>query len=180
MIIGVSGTFGSGKDTVAKIIESKGFEHFSTADILRVETANLGRSIERESLRQTGNELRAKFGSGFLAEKAINRASTDNILVSGIRSRGEIDNVINHKNSYLIFVDAPVAVRFKRISDRGRNIEDFHTMEKFKKSEVLELKGDVNSQNILYCRKKADFVLQNDGTLEDLEKKIDEILVKIK
>lgn len=179
MIIGVAGTFGSGKDTVARLIESQGFEHFSTADILRAETRKMGRTIERESLRQTGNELRAKFGSSFLAEKALKMATQNNVLISGIRSRGEIDFIKDHTESFLIFVDAPIEIRYERVSDRGRNLEDKTGFEEFKQSEAKELQGNSHSQDISYCRDMADFVIQNDGSIDQLKDKIEEILTKI-
>lgn len=179
MIIGISGTFGSGKDTVARLIESKGFEHFSTPDLLRSETEKLGRTTDRETLRTTGNELREKFGSGFLAEKAMRMATKGNILISGVRSQGEVDFIKKHKDTYLIFVDAPIEFRYERISGRNRNVEDRASFEEFKQSEEIESDGDINSQDLSYCKDQADFIVQNDGTFEELGQKIDEILTKI-
>jgi dephospho-CoA kinase len=180
MIIGISGTLGSGKDTVAKIVGSKGFQHFSTADILRTETSKLGREIDRETLRTTGNELRRKYGSGFLAELALKMAGqSQNMVVSGLRSPGEIDFLKNQKNFYLFFVDAPVELRYQRITGRGRNLEDKSDLESFKKSEELETRGDENSQVLSYCKQQADYVIKNVGTFEDLEGKVFDILTKL-
>ena len=179
MLIGLSGTFGSGKDTVAKMFESHGFEHFSTADILRQESLKLGRTIERDSLRVTANELRQKYGSGYLAEKAIERATKENILISAIRSKGEIDLVKSQPDSKIVFVDAPVEIRYERIFKRKRHLEDEATLEEFKKSEAAELRGDNNSQFVSYCRDSADVILENAGTEAELQKKVDELLVNL-
>lgn len=179
MLIGLSGTFGSGKDTVAKLFESKGFEHFSTADILREEALKLGRTIERDSLRVTANELRQKYGSGYLAEKAIERATKKNVLISAIRSKGEIDLVKSQPDSKIVFVDAPIELRYERIFKRKRHLEDETTLEEFKKSEAAELKGDSNSQFISYCRDNADVILENSATVAELQKKVDELVAKL-
>ena len=37
MIIGITGSYASGKDTVASILQEKGFIHYSLSDILREE-----------------------------------------------------------------------------------------------------------------------------------------------
>lgn len=179
MIIGISGTMGSGKDTLAKIIESKGFQHFSLADILRSETAKLGRTIDRDSLRKTGNELREKSGPGFLAEKAIKMASTENVVLSSVRTPGEVDLLKQQRDFYLIFVDADIRERYKRVLDRARNLEDKSDFEEFKRKEELELKGDSGSQSISYCKEHADFMIENNGAVEELQEQLDLILTKI-
>ena len=50
MIIGLTGSYGAGKDTVADYLKAKGFGYHSLSDILRGELVRSGQSITRESL----------------------------------------------------------------------------------------------------------------------------------
>jgi dephospho-CoA kinase len=180
MIIGISGTLGSGKDTVAETLKSFGFQHISTADLLREEAKKLGRSVDRETLRKTGNELRTKFGSGYLVDLALSIKKTDQVVISGIRSSGEVDKLKSLPYAYLIFVDAPIELRFQRISERKRNVEDNSTLEQFRESENVENAGNSNAQNLSYCKSKADLIIENNSTKIDLEQKIKLVLTKLK
>ena len=60
MILGVTGNYASGKDTVAEIIIGVGFTHISFSDILREELKKQKKEITRDSLTIFGNELREK------------------------------------------------------------------------------------------------------------------------
>ena len=56
MIYGVTGNYGSGKDTVAEILEKLGFEHISFSDILREELRKEKKAITRENLISIENK----------------------------------------------------------------------------------------------------------------------------
>jgi dephospho-CoA kinase len=60
MIIGITGPNASGKDTVADILEEKGFIHYSLSDILREELKKSNKEEIRKNLIKIGNELRKK------------------------------------------------------------------------------------------------------------------------
>ena len=73
----------------------------------------------------------------------------------------------------MLFVDAPVEVRFERLKKRGR-LGDEETLESFKKGEELELRGQTSSvgQNILGVKKLANHILTNDADLQSFYKNI--------
>ena len=69
MIIGLSGTFASGKDTLAHhLVQKFNFLHISTGDMVRAVAESEYGNIERPTLVKTANELREKRGPGVLAE----------------------------------------------------------------------------------------------------------------
>ena len=76
-------------------------------------------------------------------------------------------------------VDAPVEVRFKRITERG-TVTDHVSFEEFRAQEDAEYTSkdpnDPNQMNVLAVIGKADVTIINDASLEDLEVKIEEIL----
>jgi len=178
MIIGISGTFGAGKDLVAKYLERKGFEHFSTSDILRQLTLERGRKPERENYRITANELKNEQGGECLAKKAVSQRTKENVIISGIRRAEEIDYLKNQKEKFImLFIDAPLEVRHARLVERQREGEDKITMDELRNKEELEMSGG-SSQRLDLCKERADFIIENDGSIEELNKKIDKILEK--
>ena len=68
MIFGITGYYGSGKDAVAKYLESKGFIHHSLSDELRSELIKRNMKITRKNLIDIGNELRKEHGPGVIAK----------------------------------------------------------------------------------------------------------------
>lgn len=183
MLIGLTGTNGAGKGEVAKYLKKKGLAYFSLSDILREELNKKGLEISRENLQNLGNELRKKFGSGVLAEKAIEKIK-DNTLIDSIRNPKEIEKLREFASKsgidfFLLSVDAPVELRFKRLKKRGR-LESAETLEEFKKREQLEMGKEVYQQQLDTCMKMADYFIVNDGTLEELFDKVDKILEEIK
>jgi len=178
MIIGVSGTIGSGKDTAARYLASKGFQHFSLADILREEVTKIGKPLDRETMRVEANRMREEKGSGFLAELAIKRVTENNVVFSAVRTPGEVDFLKKQEDFFLLFVDADPKIRYERIVSRQRENEAILSFEEFLAKDELETNGK-SSQVVSYCKEHADFVLDNSASRDELLKQIDVILQKL-
>lgn len=184
MIIGLSGTFASGKDTLARyLVQTYNFMHISTGDMVRaVAEAEYG-NTERPTLRKTANELRSKRGPGVFAELALERYEEEKndytgLIISGVRSLGEV-NMIQRKGGIIVFVDAPVELRYGRIKDRHRANEELLSFEEFKASEEAESHHEHNNpaiQDIPGVRDLADLVVFNtndiDAFFRDAEQKL--------
>ncbi|MDR2427358.1 MAG: AAA family ATPase [Endomicrobium sp.] len=70
MIIGLTGSYCSGKDTVADYISQKhGYKHFSLSDVIREIMKEAGLEPTRENLITFGTNLREENGNGVLAKK---------------------------------------------------------------------------------------------------------------
>ena len=179
MIIGLTGTFAAGKDTVAEYLGEKGFEHYSCGDQIREIAAERGLEPTRDVLRELGNELRDTKGSEFLARRIIEqKAKTDKVAISGIRQPGEIKYLRGLGKFYLIAVDAPVEIRFERMSERSRE-GDPKTLEEMVDKERQEMESaSPNAQKIHECMELADALVINDGNREQLDRKVDEVLKK--
>lgn len=178
-IIGLAGTFASGKDTLAHyLVQNNNFLHFSTSDMVRQEAMKKYGSIERPILHKTANELRHEKGAGILSELAITnfkakleeRDDYSGLIVSGLRSIGEA-KAIKKAGGVLIFVDAPAELRYQRMIERQRDGESKLTLEEFIDGEERELRAedpnDDASFNILGIKDMADVVIINDKSLED-------------
>lgn len=182
-IIGVTGTNASGKDTVADYLKDKyGFKNYSLSDEIRIEATQRGLSHERENLRTIGNELREKFAPNELAVRATNRITTDgeeSIIVTSVRNPAEVEYLKNNfPNFKLIYVDAPVEMRYERSVARGR-VGDGITLSDFRAAEAKELEGGKTGQQLLKCQELADFKIINDGTLEKLFEETEKVLSQI-
>ena len=65
-IIGLAGTFSSGKDSLAKVLSSQfGFVHISTSDIVRELSQEKYGSVDRPYLQEISNVYREKFGNDY-------------------------------------------------------------------------------------------------------------------
>lgn len=179
IIIGITGTIGAGKGTVVDyLIKNKKFKHFSARNFLIEEIEKRGMENNRDSMVAVANDLREKFGPGFIAEELFNRAlnSEDNAVIESLRTVGEIETLRKKGNFTLLAVDADPKIRYERISTRGTSTDDIN-FEKFLTDEQREMiSNDPNKQNLSECIKRADFVIFNNGSLEELNEKIEKIL----
>lgn len=181
MIIGVAGTNASGKDTVANYLKTKGYANYSLSDIVREECDKRGLPKDRDTLSELANELRRNFGNSVLAGRAMEKIKKDgiayaaSIVITSIRSPEEAATLKRLPDFKLIAVDAPIELRYQRTRERGRE-GDFISFENFKRQEGLEMTGGAEKQNIRAVMQLADETITNDGTTDELHKKIDGIL----
>ena len=182
LILGITGTNGAGKGTVVEyLVKNHGFEHFSASALISEEIEKRKMPVNRESMIEVGNDLRAKFGAGFIAQELIKRASQTgkNAIVESIRTVGEIEK-LREVGGILLAVDALQKLRYERNLKRGSN-KDNVTWEEFVDQELRESEStDPNKQNLIACRDRADYRLENNGSLEDLYEQIEKILNIIK
>jgi len=183
MIVGISGSFSSGKDTLAKHLEEKyGFMSISTGDIVReIAMAERG-SAERPILHEVADELRHKYGGGILVERALDRYHNSirnyaGVAITGIRSLGEA-KAIKALGGTLVFVDAPIEMRYKRMLSRQRDDETKTTLQEFTLREETELKSGASDAdfNLLEIEKIADVPVINMTSPEDFFKAADKAL----
>jgi len=177
MIIGLSGTFGAGKDTISQYLVKKGFQHISLSDIIRAEAKKRRIGHDRDSLRELGNVLVKENGEEVLAKIAMQRQRKPNLVLSSIRRIKEIDYLHTFKDFKFLFVDAPIKIRYGRLHKRGRIGEGTMSFEDFKTKEKLEMSGK-STQRLDLCKKKADVLINNSKTEKHLFKQIDKIITK--
>ena len=170
--IGLTGPNASGKGEVARFLGERGFSIHSLSDVVRDEATRLGLDHSRENLIATGTSLRQRHGDGVLAERTIPRLAPRSV-VDSIRNPGEIRVLRTLPGFILLGVDAPVALRFERSRKRGR-IGDGESIEEFRRKEELEKSSQGPGQQLDVCFSMADWVVQNDGTLEDLRRRVEE------
>jgi len=176
MIIGLTGNMGCGKGEIVKYLKTKGFEHYVYSDILRDIAKKKNIEANRENLQKLGYEIKKDSRNlGILSRMLLAKITSDKAVVDGIRNPDEIRELRKGAEVHIIGVTAPQKVRFGRLSKRGRE-GDPKTFDEFKRLDNLENRGKTKGQEINKCLKMADFTIVNDSSVNDLNKKIDDIL----
>lgn len=179
-IIGISGTNGAGKDTLAALrAEKAGALHVSLSDILRKQLIEDNIALEREALMALSKRWREEAGDyGVLATKTIRHYLGEKALygynglsIVSVRHPDEVRR-IKEVGGKMLWVDAHPTIRYERLqkASRGR-VDDNKTYEEFLQEEALEITPPVGassaSVNLGAVRPLADEVIINDFTSED-------------
>ena len=177
MLIGIAGTLGAGKGTVVEYLKTRGFVHYSVREFLWQEVDRRGLERVRDNLSVVANDLRSKYGPGYIIEEIYKQAVAQdgNIIIESLHTPGEA-TFLRDRGAYILGVDADIETRYKRIKLRGTET-DHLSFAKFKEDNEREIAStDPSKHNILKVIGMADYVLTNNGTLEELHVQIDEFL----
>lgn len=180
MIIGITGTNGAGKGTIAEFLKQKGFKHYSVRDFLIEQIQERGLPVNRDSMVIVANQIREINSSSYIIEKLFEMAKKQggNSVIESVRTEGEA-KAIKLSGGYLIAIDAIPSIRYVRITTR-KNETDNISYEKFLEDENREMMSeDTNKQNISKCIELADFLATNNSDFASLFKQVENIYNKI-
>ena len=160
-VIGLSGTLASGKDTVSHyLVESLGYTHVSTSDIVREIAMEEEGSVERPVLYEVAKRHRYAEGAGFLVMRGLEKPKP--LVISGLRTIGEA-KAIKAAGGTLLFIDAPIEVRYERMKTRSRDSEIALTLDQFRDNEQKEWHAGDNDADFNFRDIKAmsDVIVEN-------------------
>jgi dephospho-CoA kinase len=194
LLVGLTGNIGSGKSTVAQMLAERGATIID-ADVLARRAVEAGTATLDKMVKRWGSEILAP--DGYLDRAALRQivfADHDQLeelnqivhpeverlrlrLVDQARRRGDrivicdipllFEQHMTGRFDLLVLVDADRAVRLDRlVRERGLRNED--AMDMIVAQMPAELK-----------RARADFVIDNDSSLEALERRVDEVWVAL-
>ena len=180
MIFGVTGTNGSGKGEVVRYLEEeKGFKHYSVRTYLTDEILRRGLEVNRPNMKDVASDLRRRFRHDYFSTMFIADAQEKGItdfLMESVRHSAEADNIRKH-GGFIIAVDADKQLRYERVVTRGTETDKV-SFEKFVEEEDAEMNGSGEEQNMAEVMQHADFHITNEGTLEELHARIEEVLAE--
>jgi hypothetical protein len=187
-LVGLIGPAGCGKDTVSGLLKDKGFVRVASADIMKEDlcrylqinrkTLELYKNIEldvverrpyvhrhlvcnfsiRRFLQEYGMDLRERHGDNYWIDLSVKSKidEYDKIVVTDIRFENEW-NYIKDQSGYMVYIDGRSALTdLTQVN---------HISEKLATSPTT-------SEN-------ADFVIDNSGTLDDLQMQISKLMVDL-
>jgi dephospho-CoA kinase len=181
MILGLAGSFGAGKGTVVDyLVDSKGFKHYSASGYITEEIVRRGLPVDRDSMIEVSNDLRAMHGPASIIDALYERAQKEggDAIIESLRAVAEVRR-IKELGGTVIGVDAEPRLRYDRAFARGSE-KDNVPYEKWLEQEQAESNADdPTKQYIFGALKEADYLVMNNGSLKELFEQVDEVLEKL-
>lgn len=178
VILGLAGEISSGKGTVAKYIVEKhnGSTHrFST--VLRDVLGRIYLEESRDNMQKTSTMLRTTFRDDILSlvvSRDVEKDDHEIVAVDGVRRLPDIEHLKKIPGFKLVYIDTDLKNSYDRIITRGENPDDKEkTFEQFQKDHEKEAELQIRG-----LKDHADYVVDNNGSFEDLYKQVDEIIDK--
>ena len=196
VVIGLTGGIGTGKSTVSQILKEKNFPVIDL-DIISHEVIKFPKVVEK-IVENFGKEVLEynNTGNWIISREKLGR------VIFGNREKRIILNSIMHpeilrimrekileckKENKIIFVEIQLLfeVQWEKVFDyillvsaeKETQIKRILARDKRSEEEALSI---INSQMPLDEKKKrSDYVIENDGNIQDLERKIDGFLKKV-
>ena len=197
MVIGLTGGIGTGKSTVSQILRNKGFSVIDL-DVISHKVIEFPSVVEK-IVRNFGKEVLENNNDG---NRTVSREKLGKIIFSNREKRFTLNSIMhpeilrimhkkileceskNEKENKIIFVEIQLLfeVQWEKEFDyillvaAKRDIQVRRVLERDKRSEK-ETWDIINSQMSLdEKRGKSDFVIENDGNIDDLNRKVDKFL----
>lgn len=179
IIIGLTGLPASGKGRATSYIVNKyQASRHGFSDSLRDVVRRLKIEENRDNLQKLSIILRQQFGEDLLAKamaEDIKHDTHDYVIAEGVRREADIIYLKELKGFHLISIEADIKIRYERLKNRAQNTDDDgKTFEEFLKDHEKETELLIPS-----LMAKAEFKIDNNGTEEELEKQIDQIINQI-
>lgn len=194
MIIGITGSIGTGKSTVSNYLISKGYSVVD-ADKISKGAYNIGSNGYKAILEVFGVEILNS--NGEVDRKKIKKIVFDNsnmlqrlnmaihpIIINEIEK--EIEILLESQN--VVFLDAPLLIEtelHKKVDkiivvacDKNEQINRIIKRDKITADMAISI---INSQMSIDEKLKfADYIVYNNSTIENLYSQVDEIILEIK
>lgn len=187
MILVVVGLPGSGKSTVAEMLREEGFTVIEFGDIWRelLEKAGITKK-DPIATREFTRKLREEHGKDIYAKYAVRKIKKGmkHVVLMGLRSTYELNYLKKRvKDIKIIAIRSPFEVRYERLMERAKpedpkNIKDFRWLETREKRGFLPDKKE-EKHGVLVVMEKADYTINNTGTIDELKMELDRVLSKI-
>lgn len=174
-IIAIVGMCGVGKSVAVEYFEKVGFKkvYFGGITLEKMQEQNISITPENEKAMREG--LRKEYGMGAYATLSLpkinNYAKESNVVIDGLYSWAEL-KILNEEygqNLTIIAVIADKNIRYQRLSER---IVRPHTKDEAINRDLGEIENMDKGGPIAY----ADYFATNNGTVEELEARLKEIL----
>lgn len=178
-ILGLVGEKLAGKDEAAKyLVRQAGAFHIKFSHLLDEILRILDLPETRRNEIDLGLGLRRVFGPEVLyraLKKRTLESEADLIVINGIRM-DEQEKVRNELGARIIYITAPLKLRFQRYQSRHEKADDGKlAFEEFARQD----REEETEKGIPELGKAAEFKIENTGSLEELHKKVEAVISKL-
>lgn len=179
LIIALVGRICAGKGVTSEYMAQKyGAAVLSFSDPMREMLKILHQDVNRVNLQKFSLAIRQHFGeeafSIMIKGQALDR-SENIIVLDPIRRPADIVAFDSGSSFVLVALKRDDGARYQSMVTRNREKSDSDvTREKFNELDNAETEIYIND-----LAAKADYTIENSGTIEDLYKKVDELMAKI-
>jgi Dephospho-CoA kinase len=163
---------GSGKDTLSQAIKERGYKVIVMSEVLKERYAK--DALPGERLMDFAFRMRRERGRGFVAELTLEKLDPKDkvVVINGVRNWEEVEVFRRVGETVLIAIHSSPKTRYERLIKRGR-VED-KKYEDLAKRDFEELQMGIG--NVIAM---ADYVLTNEGDVEDFIKRGIELVEKV-
>ncbi len=179
MIIWITWTLWAWKWTIVDyLVKNKWFLHLSVRTFLIQEIEKKWLPVNRDSMVIVANDLRSKYWSSYIVEELYKQAKATgkNCIIESIRAEWEALALKWKEKFFLFSIDADPKIRYDRVVVRWSET-DHISYQEFLENEKREMQNDdPTKQNLSKCMALSDHIFTNNGTLEELNTQIKQVL----
>jgi len=170
-IIAVIGMCGSGKSEAVKFFEQHGYKKVYFGSVVMDEMKRLGLEVNEANERKTRENLRKEFGMGAMAVKSLPKIEefykTGNVVIESLYSWDEF-KIVKEKfgdRFKLLTIYTSKEIRYERLAKRPFRplTEEEARSRDYSEIEKLDKGGPIAF---------ADYLVINEGTLDELNRKL--------
>lgn len=179
LIVAIVGEKSSGKSIVfQRLGRRRGCVAFRFSDLVNELLIALGLDVrDRVNQMKMAEAMRATFGGGVLVRALMLRASSSKahvVVLEGIRKKAELKEFRKHPRTKLIYITAPVELRWQRAKRRRNNMR---LDDQFSLKQYIAVERTLPSEvEIPVVGRRADVRIDNVGTKRELFAKVDATL----
>ncbi len=177
-VIIVTGMPGSGKSEAARLLnEEYGIPIVVMGDVVRDVIRERGLEPTPELTRETMLRLREEDGPGAIAMRCLDKlrdCGSDVVVIEGCRSLAEVEVFEREARTItIVCIHSSPTTRFTRLKLRGRSDAPLD-YQSFRRRDLTELSVGIGGVIAL-----ADFMIVNEGTLEEFCARVRQIAERI-
>ena len=172
-IVAIVGMCGSGKSVASKFFEDKGFKSIYFGGVTMDKLKEEGLEVTPENEKMMREKLRKQYGMGAFAEillpKIENASKIDNVVLDGLYSWDELKILQNKfKDMKVLAIICDKSIRYSRL-----NIREIRPLTSVQANDrdIAEIENLKKGGPIVF----ADYFIDNNGTLEDYNKRLEEV-----
>ena len=175
IIFGFVGHIGCGKGAACKYLQEKyGVGYYRYSTMLRDILTRLHLPQDRDHMIHTSEMIRREFGEnviGHVMKADVMNDEHEIVCIDGIRRE---EDLFEHPNLILVYIESDERVRFERLAARAENADDTKkTFEEFLADEKRSTELTIDT-----VAARATEIVQNNGTIEEYQTALDALVAK--